>query len=287
LREKRKMERQPYLWRARINGTEYPAQDFETLRQWAQQGRLGRDDSVWDPHASEWKLSRDIAELRNVYYPPVLLTARWKYDLFLQIWPLCFVMLALLGLLLLSGSIGTLADTLRALPWSSTQGHIVQSTVSTVPDSFPPPNGVTRTFYRPEIIYEYQVSGRTYQSTRLQIDSGDPDLFSDRQAAEQLTAPHHPGDSVIVYFDPKNPQTATLDRNQINIVMFCVGLAFTAIAFYVLRLWWRKSVSRKSALASAAALTPKFCSNCGYALKGRVSFCSGCGAPMEPSLLRP
>jgi len=279
------MEPQPNIWRARIAGTEYPAQDVETLRQWAQQGRLGRDDTVWDPRVAKWKLSRDIAELQNLYYPPVLFSPRWKYDLFLKIWPLYFVLLALLGLLFLSMSIGELADTLRALQWSSTEGRIVRSTVSTVPDPYPSPSGVTRTLYRAEIVYEYRVSGRTYQSTRLQIDNRLPDLFTDRQQAEHQTAPYRPSDSVVVYFDPRNPQTATLDRDEVNIIMFCVGLVLTVISVYVLRVWWRKNVSRQSALASDGS-TPRFCNNCGYRLQTRVAFCSGCGAPLQPPIRR-
>jgi hypothetical protein len=234
---------------------------------------------VWDPRVSEWKLSRDITEFRNVYYPPFLLASRWKYDLFLAIWPLFFVALALLGMVFLSASMGVpLADTLRALRWPSTDGRIVRSTVS--PVAVPYPSGVTLTSYRADIAYEYHASGRTYQSTRLEIDSNPADLFTDLQDAEKQTAAHRPGDSVVVYFDPARPQTATLDRNEESIFIFCAGLALTVISVYVLGRWWRKRNSRQSASMSAGS-TRGFCSNYGYSLNSGVAFCSGCGTPVK------
>src|SRR5207248_3141589 len=74
----------PWWVRTRVESHAVP--DLATLRAWAVQGRFDRYDLVCRPDESEWIAARNVPELRSQFYP--FWGARWKYDLFLRIWPI-------------------------------------------------------------------------------------------------------------------------------------------------------------------------------------------------------
>lgn len=226
----------PPTW-VRIGGSSYPVADVATLRAWAREGRLGRDDLVWEAGASQWIPARDVQDLRSEFYPPGVV--KWKYDLFLKIWPMYFVVLALAGLFTIMGSFSYgLASAVPALRWQSTSGTILRSAVS---EEDIGPTGYPVIRYRPVVEYQYRALGRTLTSTRRDLAShGDEDRYPDRARAEEIAAALPVKGRVTVYFDPGEPQQATLDRGEGTIVAFIIGALMMAIAFVVLRGWWRR-----------------------------------------------
>jgi hypothetical protein len=233
----------------RIGENSYRAPDMATVREWGEQGRFGREDLIWDPSVSKWVSAHEVWELRSLFYPPGVV--HWKYDLFLQIWPLYFVIIGLFGfaMILFSASSGFF-PALWALRWKATDGHITRSTVTTeqIGDDFK----VTR--YRADVRYEYGVGGRAYSGHRLALGEPEEDsLFAYQQQAESKAARFQPGDRVTVYFDPDNPSNATLDRAQGAFVAFVMGVIAMAGALFVLRAWWRSRRKTQETVAASRA----------------------------------
>jgi hypothetical protein len=64
--------------------------------------------------------------------------------------------------------------------------------------------------YRPEIRFEYQVSGRAYAAQRL--DALGERAASWRSYADGVVARYPVGREVLVYYDPANPHVTALER---------------------------------------------------------------------------
>ncbi len=224
-------------WWVLIRGVSFPAPDVATLRKWAAEGRFSRDDLVWNADRTQWIAARNVDELRSQFYPPFV--TRWRYDAFLAVWPLYFVILGLAGAVAVFASLGMgLLSAVDALRWQSADGTIIRSTVSEENiASFGPP-----VFnYRPSIRYQYRVSGRLYTSARRDFaQDAASDIYPDRARAEAITAIFPVNDRVIVYFDPRAPSNATLDRCEGTMVAFVVGMVMLALALFVLHAWWRR-----------------------------------------------
>jgi hypothetical protein len=209
--------------------------DLATLRAWARERRFGRDDLVWEPGASRWIAASDLTELRSEFYPPFV--TKWKYDLFLKIWPLYFVILAVAGVMTIAGSFDLgLVSAVPALRWTTASGRITRSAVS---EEDIGPNGYPVIRYRPAIEYQYRVSDRDYTAMRRDFGQhADDDSYADRAQAEAIAAAFPLNKSVTVYFDPDEPAHATLDRCEGTIIAFALGGVMVATALFVLRAWW-------------------------------------------------
>jgi hypothetical protein len=87
--------------------------------------------------------------------------------------------------------------------WPKTSGIITQSSVET--------GFVNREFIAsPKVTYEYEVDGQRYTSSQLSvIEWNSADVASARERAEKF----RPGQRVDVYYDPKNPSFAILNRD--------------------------------------------------------------------------
>ena len=64
--------------------------------------------------------------------------------------------------------------------------------------------------------------------------------FESGVVAERVVGRYPAGQRVTVYFDPGEPASATLNRNEETIVGFFIGIGMTAIATIVLVSYWRR-----------------------------------------------
>lgn len=80
----------------------------------------------------------------------------------------------------------------------------------------------------PEISFTYQVAGLDYTSNRLTF--GGKKSFSKRDNAEKVTALYPVGSQLPVYYDPKNPKEAVVDRTtKISSMILIFGIMFVII----------------------------------------------------------
>jgi hypothetical protein len=82
--------------------------------------------------------------------------------------------------------------------------------------------------FSPEISYIYQVAGLEYTSNRLTF--GGKKSYSKRANAEKVTALYPVGSQLPVYYDPKNPKEAVVDRTaKISNMLLIFGIMFIII----------------------------------------------------------
>lgn len=95
-----------------------------------------------------------------------------------------------------------------AQTWSTTDGEVLEATVEKYLHST---RDGTMTAYRPHITYGYRVGGREYVGERLNFGSGVHSSI--RGFAENKVKQFPTGSKVRVYYDPQNPNEATLERS--------------------------------------------------------------------------
>jgi tetratricopeptide (TPR) repeat protein len=227
-------------WWVHIDDKSHWVPDTATLHSWVSEGRVGRDDLVWDAGTSRWIRSTSVQELQAQFYPLSAIQTKWRYDLFLAIWPLFALLIGLIGVLVITGTVSAgLLSALRSLWWEETEGRITQSAVLTEEKQYD--NGSKFVWYRKDFRYEYWVANQRYESTRIGFSETEEDNESRKSThADQVVSRYHPDDRVTVYFDPVQPASATLDRGEGMIAGFFIGLIMAAGATFGLRLWWRR-----------------------------------------------
>jgi hypothetical protein len=95
-----------------------------------------------------------------------------------------------------------------ALAWPSTEGRIVESRV----ESKMLPGDRPNTRFAPRITYEYSVHGRAYRSERVAFDEI---FWSLAPQAARTTVARYPSDTqVTVYYNPRRPEEAVLERGE-------------------------------------------------------------------------
>ena len=94
----------------------------------------------------------------------------------------------------------TVQDGFASRSWPSTQGTVMEARLEQVRST----GGTTSEKTIAHFFYEYSVNGEQYSSSRLNFFSisGDPVT-----AAKN----HEPGQAVIVYYDPDNPDKSVLE----------------------------------------------------------------------------
>jgi len=107
--------------------------------------------------------------------------------------------------------------------WSSAEGRIVSSQMMRAGKQV-----------QSQIEYEYVVDGKLYYNSRIRL-SNTAETHAQIKANVQR---YSKGTSVIVYYDAKNPQSATLERNLRGWIpymwlSFGVILTITAIILYL------------------------------------------------------
>lgn len=107
--------------------------------------------------------------------------------------------------------------------WSQTTGHILQSYVGRRSSNH-------SSAYYAEILYEYVVDGRRYQSTQVRpgIEIG----FGARSIPQQMVDRFPVGATVPVFFDPTNPTQSVLEQTPSSgnkVLMFAIFLIIASL----------------------------------------------------------
>jgi uncharacterized protein DUF3592 len=119
--------------------------------------------------------------------------------------------LAAMSVLVLLAGLGTIYVgrknqrlALASALWPQTTGTITALNIAEIERTA---NDNEYMVFRPEVAYAYAVEGRTYTGDRIAF--GDQTKGS-RNDAQKLLAPYQVGGPVQVFYDPADPQAATL-----------------------------------------------------------------------------
>lgn len=92
--------------------------------------------------------------------------------------------------------------------WTSTVGRILSGRVETGVESGGD-DGTDTTSYYPAIQYEYQVDGRTYRGNDIAFNRR---TYSTQKQAVAALRVYPEGGDMLVYYDPRQPGRAVLER---------------------------------------------------------------------------
>lgn len=123
----------------------------------------------------------------------------------------------------------------RSKHWPNATGEIVRSEVRIKIDE-------DSEQHRPDIQYQYCVSGVMYKASRISF--GDLDFRNlKRDAATETVKKHSVGQRVLVWYDPLDPNQAALVIGtgvRGSYTQFSVGLTFIFVGTAMI-VWWFKS----------------------------------------------
>ncbi len=107
--------------------------------------------------------------------------------------------------------------------WPSVSGQVLDRGVKI--DTDYDDDGVSTTTYLPQITYEYQVNGMSYQSHRFAF--GSTPGFGNRNKAEAFLAPYAQGRAVKVFYNPEKPDESVLSQQMRSMTAgLVVGIIF-------------------------------------------------------------
>jgi hypothetical protein len=112
-----------------------------------------------------------------------------------------FFAMGMVFLILMVGA--PMVNAARAAGWQATPCVVIDSKLRSHHDS---DSGTT---YKVNILYEYQVQGRTYRSNRYGFFSA---FSSGRSGKEAVVRQHPPGRQLVCWVNPADPTHAVLDR---------------------------------------------------------------------------
>jgi hypothetical protein len=126
---------------------------------------------------------------------------------------------------------------MSAREWASANGLIIKAFVSSVSDDENPKS--TTLWYVPHVSYTYFADGVQYVAQRIYF--GAPQKSKERGGAEKALTPYPVGGAVTVYYDPKYPASAVLQRQAPNankllwlsLGIFLLGIFFCGAAFWL------------------------------------------------------
>ena len=123
----------------------------------------------------------------------------------------------------------------HAAAWPSTRGRIVRSTLRAQRHRMPA--DVTKVSNAADVEYEYTLGDRVFRGTRIGIG----DIAGAR--LEQALNHYSVGATVPVYYDPKNPENALLERDPPVPVgwLYAIAAAIFLGGLAVLALFWNIS----------------------------------------------
>lgn len=119
------------------------------------------------------------------------------------------IFLMVLGLAMGVFGVWFMAEANRARSWPTTSGTIVSVTVRSSRGS-----SSSARRYHAEVLYRYSVDGSSFTSKRYQLGSGpNAGEFNHREEALDHSKQWVEGESIDVYYDPTEPDSAVLERN--------------------------------------------------------------------------
>ena len=133
-----------------------------------------------------------------------------------------------MGVICLSIGVVGLVGGLASRDWLRTDGVITAASVYTQ-TGVSGPDSITSDTYGAKISYDYKVAGVTYTGTRV----GFGDLVGSEKRAQAIVSQYQAGTTVSVFYSPKNPKNAVLERGVfggtwvgfgVGILMMAAGL---------------------------------------------------------------
>jgi hypothetical protein len=128
----------------------------------------------------------------------------------------------------------------RSTGWPNTQGTIINSFVKEYERTSGTHRSVhsdlesytTETYYKPIIIYSYEVDGQSYENNKIAF--GSDDSSTDRKNAVSIVKEKPAGLILDVFYDPGKPERSTLGTGlNSDIYIFIVLLvSYTGLLFY-------------------------------------------------------
>ena len=120
-----------------------------------------------------------------------------------------FILLA--GLAMLWHASSFLFDATSSSKWPQIEGRIVRAEIDSQSEFTK--GSDPRTRYWPEVEYEYQVADQNYRSDNIRLDGmrSGFHIGDGKKEAEEVLARYPLGATVRVYYDPDDPQRATLE----------------------------------------------------------------------------
>ncbi len=95
-----------------------------------------------------------------------------------------------------------LQDAQASSTWPTAEGRVTSSEVARVSDA---DGGVT---YSPKIIYEYTANGVQYEGHTIKFGEN---TYGSKRKADGIAADYAIGKTVIVYYDPQEPERSVLE----------------------------------------------------------------------------
>ena len=144
------------------------------------------------------------------------------------------VLLSLIALGLLTLAIQLHVVASGAQEWSTTTGLVVASYIRKTGVGNAAEAGDTDS-YAPVVRYEYRIGSDPYAGSKI----GFGDLFYNWYSSKSRVQAFPKGSSVIVYFDPQDPNSAVLDRTYPSVaIAMLVGIALLSLlsAFFLPKL---------------------------------------------------
>lgn len=140
------------------------------------------------------------------------------------------IFIAFIGLAFLGVGGSSLWEEFSSLNWPSVQGTVVQSEIKRWSKK------KSEYDYRAQLLYQYQVSDKTYTSDR--IDTG-KNRYKSQLAGEEALASYPVGKRITVYYHPQHPERALLKTGVRLATLFkaCLGifLLFGGLGFALIK----------------------------------------------------
>jgi hypothetical protein len=143
--------------------------------------------------------------------------------------------LIVFGVILLGIGISGFVGGVASRTWLRTDGIITAASVYSPPNSLDPPS----VSYGTKISYNYKVAGVTYTGTRVCF--GDYMTTTSPTRAFAVVRHYQPGTKVSVFYSPKNPKRAVLERGVFGGVWMAFGVGtvtFAAGLFLITKQRW-------------------------------------------------
>jgi hypothetical protein len=112
------------------------------------------------------------------------------------------------GLLVVWFALAFTSYVRRARKWPSVRGRIVRSGAEEYQDNLRGSDDIVRTYYKPCVIYTYEVGGREYSGDRIAM--GITTSATSARPAERTAAKYPVGREVDVYYNPQVPSESVL-----------------------------------------------------------------------------
>lgn len=160
--------------------------------------------------------------------------------------PLSAIIAAVLGLIFTLVACAFIYAWIRELrkaratrSWPTTGGRILTARVHSF-RGYNRSSHTSKTYYDPQVVYEYTINGTRYESHQIAIGIG----YSNhrREEVERKVAPYKAGADVQVFYNPNDPNDAVLEHGVAGGVMLLfIGLV-TLFVLAILFIPWNQII---------------------------------------------